>query len=437
MKKNILLLILILWIVIPLRSQDESRMVIISIEISKISRGKICEMQLDMLMAKDNRIYLHVSPEDIVSLQKANIPYAFEAMDPGPFAAVEASSQGGINGEFHSYAELERDLFSLEESYPELVRVTDIGDSLEMRNIYALKISDNVHAEEANEADVLFLGCHHAREWISVEVPFLLGKYLAEHYSIDPTVKKLVDQCEIWIVPLVNPDGLEYSIHFYRYWRKNRRNNRDGSYGVDPNRNYGFKWGIDNLGSSPDPSSEVYRGESPFSEPETRSIRNLYQRHRFRVLASYHSYSQILLYPWGYTSEPTDKYDLLSEMAETMSNLMEPVNGRVYGYAQAGADFYFTNGDTTDWSYGTYGIPSFTVELPPIDEPHGGFFNAEEDIQDIFRENLPAMLYLIEWASDHQNEETDTTNRYENQREFPLQENGRIHLNTRVKKGKQ
>jgi len=81
-----------------------------------------------------------------------------------------------------------------------------------------------------------------------------------------------------------------------------------------------------------------------------------------------------------------------------MSGLMQSVNGNIYEYGQAGADLYLTNGDTTDWTFGTYGIPSYTVELPPIDQAHGGFFNAEEDIQPIFNENLPAMLYLIDWS---------------------------------------
>jgi murein tripeptide amidase MpaA len=251
---------------------------------------------------------------------------------------------------------------------------------------------------EENEASVLFLGCHHAREWISVEVPYLLGKYLVENYASDARVKKLVDNCEIWIVPLVNPDGLEYSIHFYRYWRKNMRNNGDGTYGVDLNRNYGYRWGWDNLGSSPDPSAETYRGPAPFSEPEIQAVRDLFDRVNFQALVSYHNYSQVILYPWGYTETPSDKEDLLYEIGSNMSLLMEQVNGRLYEAKRAGAGFYLTNGDTTDWSFGEYGIPSYTIELPPNSRITGGFFNHESDIQPIFFENLPAALYLIEWC---------------------------------------
>ena len=199
-------------------------------------------------------------------------------------------------------------------------------------------------------------------------------------------------------MPLVNPDGLEYSIRFYRYWRKNRRFNADGSFGVDLNRNYGYSWGYDDRGSSPIPSSDVYRGAEPFSEPETRAVRDFFFERDFRALVSYHSYSQVILYPWGFTTAPTDRDGLLESLAASMSNLMQPVNGRAYGFGRAGDSFYLTNGDTTDWAFGLAGIPAYTIELPPVDQLGGGFFNAEQDIAPIFRENLPAALHLIDWA---------------------------------------
>jgi len=85
-------------------------------------------------------------------------------------------------------------------------------------------------------------------------------------------------------------------------------------------------------------------------------------------------------------------------MAAEMSELIHSVNSRLYEFGQAGNSLYLTNGDTTDWALGVYQIPAFTIELPPVDVLHGGFFNAEKDIQSIFRENLPAALYLIEWS---------------------------------------
>ena len=398
MKKKVFLFVVFFSILFtPLIPQDNYNTDIISVDKNQTILEKLWGMNLDLLMERNGKIFIVASIDDLIKLAEKNIAYTLETQNFYPLKQENITIQSGINGAFHSYKEIEQDLLAIESAHPNLARVIDIGDSLENRNIYALKISDNVQMEE-DEAGVLFLGCHHAREWISVEVPFLIGKYLVENYATNSEIKELVDRSEIWIIPLVNPDGLEYSIHFYRYWRKNMRDNGDGSYGVDLNRNYGFKWGYDNAGSSPIPFSGTYRGKSPFSEPETQAIRDLFTQKNFQALITYHSYSQVILYSWGYTKEPSYKNGLLANLAAEMSAFIEPVNGRLYEYGQAGDFFYLTNGDTTDWSFGVYGIPSYTIELPPVDQIHGGFFNAEEDINSIFNENLPSALYLIDWA---------------------------------------
>lgn len=396
-KKFIFLITVLFLILIPLKAQDYWNTHIISIDKNKNIEKKLLEKNFDFLMEWDNKVYFLVGLENFPKLHKENILYTLETYNFYPYRQREVSIQGGVNGDYHSYGELERELLALQDSYPDLVRVSVIGESLERRNIYAVKISDNVNLDE-DEAEVIFIGCHHAREWISVEIPFLLGKYLAENYSINSQVKDLVDQSEIWIVPLLNPDGLHYSIHFYRWWRKNRRYNGDGTYGVDLNRNYGYLWGYDDEGSSPYTIYNDYRGTSAFSEPETQVIRDLFAQRNFKALISYHSHSQIILYPWGYKDQVTNQDALLEQIASDMSGLMQAVDGNVYEYGQAGEALYVTNGDTTDWAFGVYGIPSFTIELPPVDKFHGQFFNAEEEIQSIFNENLPAMLYLIDWS---------------------------------------
>lgn len=387
----------LLLFVLPLSAQNSANPEILSVKINPENLKKLKGMNLDLLMERDGKIYIVADYEDRDRLYTNCISFSVETQNFYPFSQSFFSTQGGVNGDFHTYTELERDLLALEDSFPELARVYDIGDSLENRNIYAIKISDNVQSDE-NEAEVLFLGCHHAREWISVEVPYLIAKYLLENYDSNTTIRDRINRSEIWIVPLVNPDGLEYSIYFYRYWRKNRRDNGDGSYGVDLNRNYGYEWGYDNEGSSPNPESDVYRGTSAFSEPETRAIRDFCAQHSFLTLVSYHNYSQIILYPWGYKFEPSSQDALMDEMARTMSERMLAVNGRNYDYGRASDSLYTTNGDTTDWSFGIYGIPSFTIELPPSSALRGQFFNAEEDIEPIFNENLQAALYLIDWA---------------------------------------
>jgi carboxypeptidase T len=354
--------------------------------------ARLKPLGLDVLAAWKDRIYVVDGDADLRSLERAELEFHAEAEVA---ASAALSAGGGLNGAYHSYKELEADLLALQQKNPAIAKVFDLGDSLERRHIYGLKISDNVEREE-NQAQVLILGCHHAREWISVEVPFLFGKHLVESYATDPEVKRLVDRSEIWIIPLVNPDGLEYTIHTYRYWRKNRRDNGGEQFGVDLNRNYDYKWGVDNIGSSGDPASGVYRGPAPFSEPETRAVRDLFLKKSFRSMVSYHSFSQVILYPWGYTNLPSDREAEMRDIAGEMASRIKAVNGRAYAPGQSGKDLYLTNGDTTDWTFGLSGIPSYTIELPPIDEIFGGFFNREEDIAPIFRENLPALLYLVD-----------------------------------------
>jgi hypothetical protein len=150
------------------------------------------------------------------------------------------------------------------------------------------------------------------------------------------------------------------------------------------------------VGSSADPASAIYRGAAPFSEPETRAVRDLFLKKDFRALVSYHSFSQVILYPWSYTGLSSDRDAELRDVAVEMSSRIKAVNGRLYKPGQSGKDLYLSNGDTTDWTFGLSGIPSYTIELPPIDELLGGFFNREEDIAPIFQENLPALNYLLD-----------------------------------------
>jgi carboxypeptidase T len=396
------LVIAALLLLLPLSAFPDENGEIVSIPKRVFAARGLSRRGFDLFMEKNGKVYLVASPGELASLYADGIRFDVETPRFLPWRPQQAAEAvgGGINGAYHSPFELETDLRILENAHPGLARVVEIGESLEGRKILALKISDNVDADEGEPA-VLFLGCHHAREWISVEVPFQFGQYLLEHYDGDAQIRNLIDRSEIWIVPVVNPDGLEYSIQVYRYWRKNRRFNADGTFGVDINRNYGYAWGYDNAGSSPAPASEVYRGTAPFSEPETDAVRRLFLSRNFRGLISFHSYAQVVLYPWGYTAGPAPEQAELDAIAGTMSALIAAVRGTFYAYGQASRSLYFTNGDTTDWTLSVAGAPSFTVELPPVDADHGGFVNDEAAIDAIFRENLPAMLYLAGYAADH------------------------------------
>ena len=291
-------------------------------------------------------------------------------------------------GLYHTYAELDNELHQLAGANTQIARVTSIGKSLEGRELWAIKISDNVSQDEP-ESTVVFVGGHHAREWISVDVPFLLAKHLLNQYGTDTLV---VNQTEIWIVPMVNPDGHQYSVASQRLWRKNRRNNGDGTFGVDLNRNYSYQWG--GPGSSGDTFSDTYRGTGPFSEPETQAVRDFLQQHRPSSLISYHSFSQLILYPWGYTNSPAPDAPLLNNLAVAMADRIRVVHNVSYTPQQS-SDLYLASGDTTDWLYGVFGVPCFTIELRPR-SAFPGFELPDSEIAPTVEENLPAALYLID-----------------------------------------
>jgi carboxypeptidase T len=288
---------------------------------------------------------------------------------------------------------LEQDLRRLADAAPELAELREIGRSLEGRPIWALRIGER----RSSTRKLLFMGCHHAREWIAVEVPYLLADYLVTNANQDP-VSQWLAQGEIWVAPMVNPDGHEYSRTQDRLWRKNRRPNPGGSFGVDPNRNYGYMWGTLNVDtSSKNPADETYIGPKAFSEPETRAVRDLVACELFKGVITYHSYSQLILYPWGYTSQPiadTADRNQMVQLARSMQRLIRGVHGERYK-VQPASQLYPTAGDTTDWTYGTYAIPSYTIELRPDTFEEGGFILPPSEIQPAWEENQPAALEFI------------------------------------------
>jgi hypothetical protein len=296
-------------------------------------------------------------------------------------------------GLYHTYAEINDELHKLAAAHPQIAQVSSLGKSVEGRDLWAIKISDNV-AQDEPEAETVFLGGHHAREWIAVDVPFLIASQLVNRYGTDSTITRLVDQSEIWIVPMVNPDGHQYAVTNDRLWRKNRRNNGDGTFGVDLNRNYGYQWG--GPGSSGDTFSEIYRGPASFSEPETQAVRNFLQQRQTRALISYHNFSQLVLYPWGYTNAPAPDAPLLQSLAVAIADRIRVVHAVTYTPQQS-AELYLASGDTTDWLYGVSHVPAFTIELRPRSS-FPGFELPESEITPTFEENLPAALFLIDWS---------------------------------------
>jgi carboxypeptidase T len=355
-----------------------------------LTRLLTAPLGLDVWEVKPDFVVLQVEEAQASRLEAMG--YAVEQLQlTEPYLSTFAVPSA-VTG-YHTVATLEEDLRRLAEAHPEIAELHEIGRSVEGRPLWALRIGERRGSGRA----VAFLGCHHAREWISVEIPYLLAEHLLDNSSTDP-VAGWLETGEVWLAPMVNPDGHEHTRTENRLWRKNRRRNPGGSIGVDPNRNYGYMWGtLDISTSSHVPSDETYVGPRAFSEPEVRAVRNLVTRQLFDGVLSYHSYSQLVLFPWGYTSEPIEDeadHAELRTLAERMETLIRGVHGESYT-AQQASQLYPTAGDTTDWTYGEFDVPSFTVELRPATAMEGGFLLPAAQIQPCWEENRPAALEFI------------------------------------------
>lgn len=295
--------------------------------------------------------------------------------------------------DYHTYLQMIDDMKAVEGNYSNIAKMYGIGKSIENRTIWALKISDNVAVDE-DEPEILITGNHHAREVMTVEIPLYEMHYLVENYNKDYKIKRLVDSREIWIVPTVNPDGHVYVEQNDSMWRNNRRLNSGGTYGVDLNRNYGYMWGYDNVGSSPTPGAETYRGTSAFSEPETQVIRDFTNSHNISYALSYHSYGELFLYSWGYITATTPDQPAFAGLAKGMTS-----NLPTYKSGVPGALLYTTNGDFDDWMYGeqTKKNKVFGVTFE-VNNNNEGFRPDTSLIIPTCEQHIPPFLYLLQTA---------------------------------------
>ncbi|HUU45557.1 MAG TPA: M14 family zinc carboxypeptidase [Acidobacteriota bacterium] len=303
------------------------------------------------------------------------------------------------NGGFRTFGEGAMFLDSMHMLYPDITTARfSIGYSFELRQLWAIKVSDNPEIDE-NEVEILITGMHHAREPIAQEIPLETLRALVTGYGVDPRITTLVDEREIYIIPCVNPDGYEYNRTIAPLgggmWRKNR-NNSGSDIGIDLNRNYGYAWGYDNIGSSGTPSSSTYRGTGPFSEPETANMRAFVNSREFLFALNYHSWSDLYLWAWGYDYIYTPDQAFFQEIGDSLATY----NGYT---AQVGWELYPTNGDSDDWMYGATDehpmIFSFTPEVGGSNDAPGydAFWPYPDSIPSLIAENLGPTLALLGW----------------------------------------
>lgn len=301
-------------------------------------------------------------------------------------------SLGDLGG-FLTYQQMLDNLDAMAAQYPDLITIKQpIGPILthEGRPIYWVKISDNPNQDEV-EPEVFYNAVHHAREPGGMIQMIYYMWYLLENYDTNDEMQYLVNSTEMYFVPCVNPDGYLWNEINYPndiYWRKNRRDNGDGTFGVDLNRNYGFEWGFDNNGSSPNTESQTYRGPEAFSEPETQNIRDFCNAHNFQIGMNYHTYGNLLIYPWGYLDTPTAEADIFNNMTEAMTrenNYFAGTGTETVGYT--------VNGITDDWMYGEVNTkPRIYAMTPEVGPGNFGFWPPQDAIIDIIQNTVQQNL---------------------------------------------
>ncbi len=279
---------------------------------------------------------------------------------------------------------------------PDIASISSIGTSIEGRDIPAITITgpDAVGNAAADRPVIIWNGCQHAREWVSPMTVTYLASRLVDGYGNDTQVTDLINTVRIIIVPVVNPDGYAFSWSDQRFWRKNRRDIVSSSeFGVDLNRNWGYEWG--GQGASPSPSSETYHGTNAFSEPETQALKNLAESFGTNLVAhiDYHSYSQLILWPYGYASgvtTPEPDRTFFDNLSNDVADAIFMVSSTNYDPMQS-VDLYPAAGDASDWFYGNLDAASFTIELRPSSSSPG-FDLPPAEILPTARENWPGAL---------------------------------------------
>ena len=351
-------------------------------------------------------ITLVINQDEMSKLQRTGIPFTVEIPDmdeyyknrPAPMEPdllpskqiLQANNIDGFNygsmGGYYTYSEVVLELDSMRMLYPGLITAKmNIGTTHEARTIWAVKISDNADVNEsATEPAIYFDALHHAREPQAMASLMYFMYWLLENYNTNPEAKHLVDNREIFIVPVANPDGYVYNQttnpNGGGMWRKNRRNN-GGCFGVDLNRNYPYGWGYDN-GSSNNPCSDTYRGPSAGSEPESQAIRNFILPKQPKIGFSVHSVAGRYLNPYGYT-DTSIAYEIYSEFSSDFSS----ENDYLYGTVKEMLNYY-SSGTTRDWLH-TIGCYAWTPEVGG-----SGFWPSIAEIIPIANENLAGFRYL-------------------------------------------
>jgi murein tripeptide amidase MpaA len=292
------------------------------------------------------------------------------------------------------YNQIISKMIELEKKYPDKVKLEYLGKTFEGRDIVVMKISKNINEEEGKKKSILITGLHHAREWATGEAALNIAEKLLE--SNDNELNKYLNDLDIYILPVVNPDGYEYSLKQDRWWRKNRTKFEKGI-GVDLNRNYftpkdptlyrqpndkpDSTW--DDYGASDSVYSDTYRGPYGNSEAEIKAITKLVNSKQIDTVIDIHSYSNAILYPWGHTTEPTQWDTIYKEVGQEMA---KAVNNKYY--VEQSVSMYPTTGSSEDYHH-VEGRFNYTLEIG------NSFYPKSKEELDMLKSEVLAMTKVF------------------------------------------
>ncbi len=340
---------------------------------------------------------LIVKDKDLRKLKSSGIK--FDIIVPDLEKQKEIVKQG-----YHSYPQVVQILRNIASYYSSIAKIESIGPTYEGRWIYGVKISDNVNIDE-EEPEQLFSGCHHAREWASVEVPLFIAESLTKAYGSEPTITNLVNTREIWIFPVINVDGYIYDYNNGgAMWRKDRKPFH-GYIGTDPNRNYNGicdslaidGWGMIPQGASVyhHPDEDVFCGAIQFWSEAIKVYSDFIREHKFVSIIDYHSYSELVLAPWGHKEVPTPHDLWYNSIGSGMAQRIQRLGGGNYIYEKS-IYLYPTSGGSSDWQYGYYTYVKGTPSLCFVIELGTQFYQPVGDLPHIKKENFEGAIYLLQ-----------------------------------------
>lgn len=359
---------------------------------TELNRKIIRDLDLDhgCMGASPEYLHFHLDEEAKRKLS-ANVTYRNILTDRSETVTQEVESQfeeilsKKDLGIYHTVEEMDSALREAAQKYPELVELLEVGTTFEGRTIYALELS--AKSSDKIKKNFLITGTHHAREWISTEVPLGFIKDILSKHETDSESQKILSESRIVVIPMLNKDGGFYSRTKHKMWRKNRRPAESGrGIGVDNNRNYSYKWGAS--GASSYPWSDTYKGPEPMSESENKLINQLQQKYKFTAALSFHSYSELVLWPWSYTDSIQSKDH--NTFKYYGSKLAEILNYRPI----QSADLYPAAGDSDDYLYAVHGVLAYTIELGR------SFVPKESEVPEIISKNNQAMRWFFQNARD-------------------------------------